>query len=337
MNTPFLIAEISANHNGSLENLKILIDYAKKYGADAIKIQTYTADMMTLNIKNKNFLIEKGIWKGKYLWDLYDKAKTPFSWHKEIFSYAKKKNIICFSSPFSVEAVNFLEEFKPEFYKIASFELTDLPLIEKVAKTKKKVIISTGMGSLKEIEIAYNCAKKHGAKEVILLYCVSNYPAKIEDFNLNNINFLKNHFQCKVGLSDHSNDPKIAFSAVLAGAEFIEKHIALRNKADSADYKFSIKDKEILGYRKKIDEAYKLLGKDFFYLNDNNKKNKKFRRSIYVIKDIKKGEKITKNKIKILRPNLGLEPKYYNLILGKRSPKNFFKNSPLPKNLINFL
>jgi sialic acid synthase SpsE len=264
------------------------------------------------------------------------KQKRLFLGIRKYFYTLKKKNILCFSSPFSVDAVNFLEGFKPEFYKIASFELTDLPLIEKVAKTKKKVIISTGMSSLKEIETAYNCANKYGAKEVILLYCVSNYPAKIEDFNLNNINFLKKHFQCKVGLSDHSNDPKIAFSAVLAGAEFIEKHIALRNQIDSADYKFSIKDKEIFEYRKKIDEAYKLLGKNFFYVNDNNKKNKKFRRSIYVIKDIKKGEKITKENIKILRPNLGLEPKYYNLILGKRSPKNFFKNSPLPKNLINF-
>ena len=332
MKSPFFIAEISANHNGSISKLKKLIRTAKKYGANAVKLQTYTADMMTLNTKNKKFLIKDGIWKNKFLWDLYDNCKTPISWHKEIFEFAAKEKITCFSSPFSVEAVDFLEKFNPKFYKIASFEITDLPLIKRVAETRKHIIISTGMANLSEISAAFNCAQKYGAKKITLLYCVSNYPAKIEDFNLNNISFFKKKFNCSVGLSDHCNDPKLAFASILAGAEFLEKHIALRGDNTAPDYKFSIKDKEILEYRKSIDEAHKLLGKKYFFVNNNSKKNKIFRRSIYVIKDINYGEKITKNKIKILRPNYGLDPKFYNKILNSRSKIKVKANNPFPKN-----
>jgi pseudaminic acid synthase len=334
MKSPFFIAEISANHNGSLSKLKKLIKTAKKYGADAVKLQTYTADMMTLNIKKKNFLIKDGMWKNRYLWDLYDSCKTPLSWHKEVFDYAFKEKILCFSSPFSIEAVDFLEQFNPKFYKIASFEITDLPLIKRVAKTRKHVIISTGMANLDEISAAFNCAKKYGAKKITLLYCVSNYPAKISDFNLNNISFLKKKFNCSVGLSDHCNDPKLAFAAILAGAELIEKHIALPGDTKAPDYKFSIKDKEILEYRRSINSAQKLLGKNFFFINDSNKKNRTYRRSIYAIKDIDCGEKITKEKIKILRPNFGIEPKFYYKILNSKSPIKIKANSPIPKNFL---
>lgn len=332
MKSPFFIAEISANHNGSITKLKKLIRIAKKYGADAVKLQTYTADMMTLNTKNKKFLIKDGIWKNKFLWDLYDNCKTPLSWHKEIFEFAAKEKISCFSSPFSVEAVDFLEKFNPKFYKIASFEITDLPLIKRVAETSKHIIISTGMANLSEISAAFNCAQKYGAKKITLLYCVSNYPAKIEDFNLNNISFLKKKFNCSVGLSDHCNDPKLAFASILAGADFLEKHIALREDTTAPDYKFSIKDKEILQYRKSIDEAHKLMGKKFFYINNNSKKNKIFRRSIYVVKDINFGEKITKDKIKILRPYYGLDPKFYYKILNSKSKTKIKANTPFPKN-----
>ena len=316
MKSPFLIAEISANHNGSLSKLKKLIRTAKKYGADAVKLQTYTADMMTLNSKNKKFLIKDGIWKNKNLWELYDNCKTPLSWHKEIFDFASKEKIECFSSPFSIEAVDFLEQFNPKFYKIASFEITDLPLIRRVAETKKHIIISTGMASLNEISAAFNCAKKYGAKKITLLYCVSNYPANIEDFNLNNISYLKKKFNCSVGLSDHCNNPKLAFAAILAGAELLEKHIALSGDTSAPDYKFSIKEKEILQYRKSIDEAKGLLGKKFFFISKSNFKNKVYRRSIYAIKNINLGDRITKDKIKILRPNYGLDPKFYYKILN---------------------
>lgn len=331
MKSPFFIAEISANHNGSISKLKKLIKSAKKNGADAVKLQTYTADMMTLNTKNKKFLIKEGIWKNKYLWDLYDNCKTPLSWHKEIFDFAAKEKIICFSSPFSIEAVDFLEKFNPKFYKIASFEITDLPLIKRVAQTKKHLIISTGMANLSEISAAFNCAKKNGAKKITLLYCVSNYPANIEDFNLNNISFFKKKFNCSVGLSDHCNNPKLAFAAILAGAEFIEKHIALPGDTTAPDYKFSIKDKEILKYRKSIDEAHRLLGKKYFFINNSSIKNKIFRRSIYAIKNINIGEKITEDNIKILRPNYGLDPKFYYKILNTKCTKIIKANTPFPK------
>ena len=335
MKSPFFIAEISANHNGSIDKLKKLIKSAKKYGADAVKLQTYTADMMTLNTKNKKFLIKDGIWKNKYLWNLYDNCKTPLSWHKEIFDYALREKIFCFSSPFSKEAVDFLEKFNPQFYKIASFEITDLPLIKRVAETKKHVIISTGMANLSEISAAFNCAKKYGAKKITLLYCVSNYPAKIEDFNLNNISFLKKKFNCSVGLSDHCNDPKLAFAAILAGAEFIEKHIALPGDTSAPDYKFSIKEKEILEYRKSIDEAHKLLGKKIFFINKSSITNRIYRRSIYAVKNIELGEKITEDKIKILRPNYGIEPKFYYKIINLKSPIKIKANSPIPKNFFS--
>ena len=185
--TPFLIAEISSNHNGSLSNAKKLIKSAKLNGADAVKLQTYTPDGMTLNSKKKYFKIKDGLWKNKYLWDLYNEAQTPLSWHKELFDFAKKEKIIIFSTPFDEKSVDFLEKLKCPIYKISSFELTDIPLIKKIASTKKPIIISTGLSSLNEIELSYNVAKKNGAKDITILYCVSNYPSKISDFNLNNL------------------------------------------------------------------------------------------------------------------------------------------------------
>jgi sialic acid synthase SpsE len=197
--TPFFVAEISANHNGSILHAKKLIKIAKKYGADAVKLQTYTADTITLKSNNSDFRIRGGLWNGKTLYDLYQKAQTPFEWHKELFDYAKKLKIICFSTPFDNTAVDLLETLNCPFYKVASFEINHIPLITKIAKTKKPIIISTGMSNLKEIDLAYNVAKKNGAKEIILLYCVSSYPSKISDFNFNNIRILKDRYNCKVG------------------------------------------------------------------------------------------------------------------------------------------
>jgi len=222
----YFIAEISANHNGSLQQAKKIIYTAKKYGADAVKLQTYTPDTMTIKSKKSDFKIQGGLWDGKTLWDLYKKAQTPFEWHKELFGYAKKIKITCFSTPFDESAVDLLESLNCPFYKVASFEMNHIPLIKRIAQTKKPIIISTGMANLKEIDIAYKTAKKNGAKEIILLYCVSNYPSKISDFNFNNIRILKERYNCKVGFSDHSIDNKVVGAAIAAGAEVIEKHIA---------------------------------------------------------------------------------------------------------------
>ena len=213
---PFFIAEISANHNGSFDRAKKLIHAAKKYGADAVKLQSYTPDTMTIKSSRSEFRIKSGLWRGNTLWDLYSKAQTPFDWHKKLFLYAKKRKIICFSTPFDETAVDLLEGLDCPFYKVASFEMTDIPLIKKIAKTKKTMIISTGMANLKEIDLTYNIAKKNGAKEIILLYCVSNYPSRISDYNFNNIKILKERYECIVGFSDHSTDNKVAAAAVAA-------------------------------------------------------------------------------------------------------------------------
>tara|TARA_B100000945_G_C20391593_1_gene602538 strand:- start:442 stop:1467 length:1026 start_codon:yes stop_codon:yes gene_type:complete len=326
---PFLIAEISANHCGNYQLAKKLIRCAKNNGADAVKIQTYTADTMTIKSKKKYFKIKNGLWKGYSLWDLYNKAHTPLDWHKKLFSYAKKIGITIFSTPFDETAVDFLEKLKCPFYKVASFEMTDLTLIKKIASTKKPMIISTGMASVKQIELTYKTAKNNGAKNISLLYCVSNYPSEIKDFNLNNIKFLKKKFKCKVGLSDHSIDNKVAITAIAAGAEIVEKHIALDGQKNGLDIKFSLKGKKIKEFKNDIKIAYDLLGKKQFYRNKSEEKSKLFKRSIFIVKNIKKGEKFSTENIKRIRPGHGLEPKYYERILGKKSPKNLSKGNPL--------
>jgi pseudaminic acid synthase len=326
---PYFIAEISANHNGSLDNAKKLIFHAKKYGADAVKLQTYTADTITIKSNRKEFFIKEGLWKGKYLWDLYDKAKTPFEWHEQLFDYARKLNIICFSSPFDETAVDLLESLRTPFYKIASPEITHIPLIKKIARTKKIIIMSTGMANLKEIDFAFQTAKKNGAKEIILLYCVSNYPCKISDYNFNNINILKKRYNCKVGFSDHSTDNRVAAIAVASGAEVIEKHIALRSEKDSPDYMFSLKDKEIENYLENIKEASIMMGKNYFFRNKTEDQNLKFRRSIYSVFDIKKGEKFTKKNIRVIRPGHGILPIYFDKLINKKSPFQNKAKTPL--------
>jgi pseudaminic acid synthase len=334
---PFFIGEISANHCGNFNLAKKLIKCAKDNGADAVKLQTYTPKTMTVNSNKKYFKINKGLWKGFNLWELYDKAHTPFEWHKELFQYSKKIGIIIFSTPFDETAVDLLEKLKCPIYKIASFEMTDIPLVKKIALTKKPMIISTGMANLDEIDRTYAMAKKFGNNDITLLYCVSNYPAKNSDFNLNNIKILKERYKCKVGFSDHSKDSDIAMAAVAAGAEVIEKHIGIENQKKGLDIKFSLRGKEIKSFRKVIDKSYKLLGKNEFFRNKSENKSKVFRRSIFTIKDIKKGEKLTRNNIKRIRPGYGIEPIYYEKLIGKTSPYNLAKNEPLNKDMLKKL
>ena len=334
---PFLICEISANHCGSILLAKKLIKCAKKYGADAVKIQTFTADTMTINSNKKYFKIKNGLWKGFNLWDLYNKGKTPLTWHKELFHYAKKIGITIFSTPFDESAVTFLQKLNCPIYKVASFEMTDHLLIKKIALTKKPMIISTGMASLREIEQSLKVAKKFGAKNITLLYCVSNYPSKISDFNLNNIKIMKKKFKCKIGLSDHSKDDRVAMVAVALGAEVIEKHIALDKQKKGLDIDFSLKGKEIERFRKSINLVSQLRGKDYFFRNKSEDKSKNYRRSIFVVKNIKKGEKFSNQNIKRIRPGHGISPVYFDKILGKTSPSNLRKETPLEKKILKAL
>ena len=332
---PFLVAEISANHCGKIEIAKKLIKCAKINNADAVKLQTYKANTMTINSRNKNFIIKKGLWKNYSLWDLYDKAHTPWAWHKELFNYAKKLKIKIFSTPFDETAVDFLEKLNCPFYKISSFEMNDIPLIKKVCQTRRPIIISTGTASLKEINTTYNAAKKFGAKYITLFYCVSKYPSKIEDFHMNNIMIMKKKFKCRIGFSDHSTNNLVACSAVAAGAEIVEKHIALDNQKNGLDIEFSLKGKQIKIFKNDITNIYKMFTKKKFFRVGNE--NKFFKRSIYVIRDIKKGEKISKKNIRRIRPGNGLPPIYYDRIIGKESSINLKSGTPLTKNIFKKL
>jgi len=335
---PFFVAEISSNHNGILENAKKLILDAKKFGADAVKLQTYTPSTMTVNSRKKYFKINEGLWKGYNLWDLYKKAYTPYVWHKKLFEFGKKKKIKVFSTPFDETAVNFLENLNCPFYKVASFEMKDISLVKKIISTGKPIIISTGMANFKEIEFTYNKAKHFGAKKIALLYCVSNYPSKIDDFNLNNIKLMKKKFKCEIGFSDHSNDFRIASAAVLAGATIFEKHICLKN-VKALDSEFSIHGSEILNYKnslQKIDYlknqkefVKKILGVKKFFRNKTEDKSKKFRRSIFTVKRIKKGEIFTRRNIRKIRPGYGLSPSNFEEIIGKISKYNIKAFEPL--------
>ena len=335
--TLFFVAEISANHNGSLFHAKKLMKIAKKYGADAVKLQTYTPDTLTLQSNKPDFRIRGGLWNGKTLWDLYEKAQTPFEWHKELFDYAKKLKITCFSTPFDESAVDLLESLNCPFYKVASFEMNHIPLIKKIALTKKPIIISTGMAKLKEIDLAYKIAKKNGANEIILLYCVSNYPSNISDFNFNNINILKERYNCKIGFSDHSTDNKVVAAAIAAGAEVIEKHIALEGQKKGFDLSFSLKGREIKEYAQVIKDISLMMGKKYFFRNKSENQNLQFRRSIYAISDIKKGEKFTKKNLRIIRPGYGVQPVYFEKLINKRSPINIKSETPLKKLLLKKL
>ena len=334
---PFFIAEISANHRGSIDHAKKLIYTAKFYGADAVKLQTYTPDTITIKSTKSEFKIKGGLWNGETLWDLYKKAQTPFEWHKDLFNYAKKLKIICFSTPFDETAVDLLEGLKCPFYKVASFEMNHIPLIKKIARTRKPIIISTGMANLKEIDLAFKTGKNNGAKEIILLYCVSNYPSKISDFNINNIRILKERYNCKVGFSDHSTDNKVVAAAIAGGAEVIEKHIALEGQKKGFDLAFSLRGKEIKDYVQVIKDTSLMMGKKYFFRNKSENHSLQFRRSIYAVSDIKKGEKFTKKNIRVIRPGYGIHPVYFEKLINKKSPFDIMAERPINENVIKKL
>ena len=320
---PILIAEISANHTGSIQKAKKLILTAKKNGADLVKLQTYEPRNMTINSSLKDFLVKDGLWKGYKLWDLYKEAQTPLKWQKELFDYSKKIKIPCFSTPYDDEGVDLLKKLNSKLYKVSSFEMKDSSLVKKICSIGKPVIISTGLANLKEINEVYKVAKKSGCKQLILLYCVSSYPAKNKDFNLNNIDILRKKFKCEIGFSDHSTDNSVAMLAISRGARVIEKHIALDNQKDGLDIAFSIKGREIRKFKEDMLKAWTLLGKNKFLRTGDELKNIKFQRSIYVVKNIKKGEKFSTTNIKRIRPGFSLPANKWSFVLGRKSKKTY--------------
>lgn len=327
----FIIAEMSGNHNQSLERALEIVEAAAKSGAHALKIQTYTADTMTLNIDNPDFVIsdEGNLWKGNSLYKLYQQAYTPWEWHKPIFDRASELGMIPFSTPFDETAVEFLEELDVQLYKIASFENTDLPLIKKVASTGKPMIVSTGMATVAELDELVRTAREAGCKDLILLKCTSTYPATPENTNISTIPHMRELFNVQVGLSDHTMGTGVAVASVALGATVIEKHFTLSREDGGVDSAFSMEPEEMRSLVIETERAWQALGKITYGPTEKEKASLKFRRSIYVSKDIKAGERFTKDNIKIVRPGYGLSPKYYEEVLGRVSTKDLERGTPL--------
>ena len=329
-----IIAEVSANHGQKFKKAVSLIKEAKKAGADAIKFQAYTPESLTLNIKKKPFLIKHSKWGGQSLYELYKKAFTPRTWFKELKNIAEGEGITFFATAFDRESVDFLEELDVPFHKIASFELVDLALIEYIAKTKKPVIMSTGMANLREITEAVGVVKKYGQGKFALLRCVSSYPANPKEMNLKTIPDMKEIFKCPVGLSDHSLGSVISQAAVSLGADIIEKHFTLSRKIKTSDSFFSIEPKELKSLIRNIRTTEASLGEISYGLTIGERKNKIFRRSLFAIEDIKKGEKITYKNIGSIRPGYGISPKYLKSVIGKCAGKKIKKGTPLKFSII---
>lgn len=331
----FIIAELSANHGHDINIAKETIKAAKDAGADAIKLQTYTADTITIDCNNDYFKIKSGtIWDGRTLHDLYKEAYTPWEWHEELMEYASELGIICFSSPFDKSAVDLLESLEVPAYKIASFEITDIPLIEYVASKKKPIIISTGIATLGEIDEAVQACKRAGNEQIILLKCTSAYPAKIEDANLLTMKNLRETFNVEVGLSDHTLGVTVPIVSVALGAKVIEKHFILDKSIGGPDASFSLNREEFKEMVIAVRNAEKALGKVDYDLTDKKKNSRAFSRSLFVVKDVKAGEEFTEKNIRSIRPGYGLAPKFYDDILGKISKKDIEKGTPLNWELI---
>lgn len=331
---PYIIAELSANHNGKLETALHIIEEAKKAGADAIKLQTYTADTITLNSDAEEFQIHGGLWDGKTLYQLYQEAHMPWEWHKPLFEQARKLDITIFSSPFDNTAVDLLESLNAPAYKIASFEVVDLPLIKYVASTGKPMIISTGMADAEEIAEAIEAAHEGGCKELAVLHCVSGYPAPAEDYNLRTILDMAQRFGLVTGLSDHTLDNTTAITSVALGASIIEKHFTLDRSGGGPDDSFSLEPKELVELCRNSRVAWSALGRVDYGRKSSEQSNAKFRRSLYFVKDLKKGDLITADAIRSVRPGFGLAPKELDKIIGRRIRKDVRGNTPVTNEAI---
>ncbi|MBS1578874.1 MAG: pseudaminic acid synthase [Bacteroidetes bacterium] len=325
----FIIAELSANHNGSIEVALETIKAAKRAGADCIKLQTYTADTLTIDSDKEDFLIKGTIWEGKNYYQLYQEAYTPWEWHQALFEEAKNQGLICFSSPFDTTAVDFLESLNVPAYKIASFEITDIPLIEYVASKGKPIILSTGIAEIEDIELAIDACKRMGNHDIALLKCTSSYPAPIEEANMIMVQDLATRFGVISGLSDHTMGSTVPIVATCFGAKIIEKHFIIDRSIGGPDASFSMNEQEFSDMVKAVREAEKAIGIVDYTLTEKQQKGRDFCRSLYVVKDIKAGEVITKDNVKSIRPGFGLHPKYYKEILGNTVNKDLEKGDRL--------
>ncbi|MFB4167774.1 pseudaminic acid synthase [Virgibacillus sp. JSM 102003] len=328
---PFIIAEMSGNHNQSLDKALEIVEVAAQTGADALKLQTYTADTLTLNANSSDFVIDDldSLWNGDTLYDLYNKAYTPWEWHETIFKRARELGLVPFSTPFDETAVDFLEDLDVPFYKIASFENNDIPLIEKVASTGKPMIISTGLATVSELDETVRAARAAGCDDIILLKCTSTYPATPENTNISTIPHMKELFDCQVGLSDHTMGTGVAVASVALGATVIEKHFVLDRSEGGVDAAFSMEPREMKALVEETERAWKAIGAVKYGPTKAEQNSLKFRRSIYAAQDIKKGELYTRENIRIVRPGYGMKPKYYKNLLGKNAEKDFTFGEPI--------
>ena len=334
-NSPvFIIAELSANHNGSLETALETVKAAKRAGADCIKLQTYTADTITLDSDKPDFVIKGTIWDGRKLHELYQEAYTPWEWHETIYKAAEAEGLICFSSPFDKTAVDLLEELQSPAYKIASFEITDIPLIEYVASKGKPIIISTGIAELKDIELAVEACKRMGNNDIALLKCTSSYPAPVEEANMCMVKDIAERFNVISGLSDHTMGATVPIVATTFGAKIIEKHFILDRNIGGPDASFSMNEEEFTAMVKAVREAEKAIGVVDYTLTEKQTKGKDFSRSLYIAEDIKSGEILTEKNLRSVRPGFGLHPKYYNELLGKKVNTNLEKGRPMSLDFI---
>ncbi len=333
---PFIIAEMSGNHNQSLDRALKIVEAAAQSGANALKLQTYTADTMTLDIEGGDFFINdpNSLWKGTSLFKLYQEANTPWEWHEPIFNRCRELGLICFSTPFDETAVDFLESLGVPCYKIASFENTDLPLIRKVAVTGKPMIISTGMATIAELDEAIRTARTSGCNEIVLLKCSSNYPSTPENSNIRTIPHLRQLFGVETGLSDHTLGVGVSVAAVACGATVIEKHFTLSRKDGGVDSAFSLEPDEFRMLVVEAGRAWQALGKVFYGATEKEKESLMFRRSLYSARDMKEGEVFTAENLRIVRPGFGLPPKYYDMLLGRRIARDAAKGTALSWDLI---
>jgi pseudaminic acid synthase len=332
--SPYVIAEMSANHNGDINNAYKIIDMAKASGADAVKLQTYHPDTITMDMNTPEFMIKGGLWDGQSLYELYKGAFMPWEWHKPLFDYAKKVGITIFSSPFDNTAVDLLEDLNSPAYKIASFEAVDLPLIKYVAQTGKPMIISTGMADAEEIQEAIEAAREGGCKELAILHCVSAYPALASNYNLRTLANMRQKFGLVTGLSDHTIDNTTAITSVALGASIIEKHVTLDRHGGGVDDSFSLESKELTELCVGAKTAWEALGQVDYGRKLSEQTNVKFRRSLYFVKDIKEGEVITVEHIKSIRPGYGLHPKYYDNVIGNVVNADIKVGQPVSFNLL---